>query len=114
MLSSGVAPGARRDERRGAERERHVFDGRLRFTPEGKIYHIESGDGSAGRGNGVFTNVAIHYRRRDRSPRSDYSVVWAPLLPPCFVCTFDSTAANLFLRGQATALCWGKEVSFTD
>jgi hypothetical protein len=58
MLSSGVAPGAGRDERRGAERERHVFDGRLRFTPEGKTYHVESGDESAGRGNGVFTNVA--------------------------------------------------------
>jgi hypothetical protein len=58
MLSSGVAPGAGRDDRRGAERERHLFDGRPRFTPEGKTYHVESGDGSAGRGNGVSTNVA--------------------------------------------------------
>jgi hypothetical protein len=54
MLSPGVGPGAGRDERRGAERERHVLDGRLRFTPEGKTDHIEL-DGSADRGNGVST-----------------------------------------------------------
>jgi hypothetical protein len=47
---TGRAPGAGRDERRAAERERRVFDGPLRFTPEGKTYRVESGDKSADRG----------------------------------------------------------------
>ena len=54
---TGLAPGAGRDERRAAQRERRVFDGPLRFTPEGKTYRVESGDNSADRGNGVFDRM---------------------------------------------------------
>jgi hypothetical protein len=39
MLSSGVAPGACRDERRGAERERHVFEAAVHARR--KTYHVE-------------------------------------------------------------------------
>jgi hypothetical protein len=46
MLSSALRP-EQVDTNVAAEHERHVLDGRLRFTPEEKTFHVESGDGSA-------------------------------------------------------------------
>ena len=46
--------------------------------PEGRTYHVESGDGSAGRGNGVSTNVATNVRQLEPNWRMAQKARGAP------------------------------------